>query len=278
MNDLNKLWSSVGFTGTVDTADIGKVVFHNSVAQLGPGVTAVVAHSAEPAAAPVVVPTAFTRTHTGSIPRKCLNLALYATLLMLLSTRADADGITTWDLSNVFFNDTSQATGSLTFDSFGSQVFNLQTWDVTVNHGLGEGAFFPQLTFNPADSFFTYMGVTNLMDPEINLVGQIFDNTFNIVLAGFTLPASGTLDLATRASPFVDGRGFTYSSSETIAPTVLFTHQRFVVSGSLVLESTATPEPSTWILFGSVLLILAARKRKPNARTGLFGRMTATRT
>jgi hypothetical protein len=57
MDDSNKLWSSVGSAGTVDTADLAKVVFHNSVAQLGPGVPAVVAHSAQPAAASAVLVT-----------------------------------------------------------------------------------------------------------------------------------------------------------------------------------------------------------------------------
>jgi hypothetical protein len=52
MDDSNKLWSSVGSAGTVDTADLAKVVFHNSVAQLGPGVPTVVEpHPSQPAAA-----------------------------------------------------------------------------------------------------------------------------------------------------------------------------------------------------------------------------------
>ena len=161
--------------------------------------------------------------------------------------------------SNVFFDDGTQATGSLTFDSVGSFVFDLSTWDVTVAQGVGGDIVFPLFTFNPADSDFTFTNAANLMDPEVLLFNQIFDHEFRIVLAGFTLPASGTLDLATKASPFVDGSGFHYSSSESIAPTVLFTYERSVVSGSLVLESTTgVPEPSTWILAGGVLRVALA--------------------
>jgi hypothetical protein len=57
MEDVNKLWSSVGSAGTVDTADIAKIVFSHSVAQLGPGVPTVVVHSAQPAAASAVLVT-----------------------------------------------------------------------------------------------------------------------------------------------------------------------------------------------------------------------------
>jgi hypothetical protein len=189
------------------------------------------------------------------------NLALSAALLMLLSARVDA-AVTTWDLSNVFFDDGTQATGSLTFDSFGSNVFNLSSWDVSVAH---DGSFF-QFTFNPADSNFTFTTAANLMDPEVDLFTGVFDDTFAIVLAGFTLPATGTLDLATKASPFVDGHGFHYSSLEGVNPSVHVFIQRFVVSGSLVEESTSAPEPSTWILAGGVLLSLAARKRKSSGK------------
>jgi hypothetical protein len=35
--EVTTMWSSVGSAGAVNTADIGKVVFINSVAQLGPG-------------------------------------------------------------------------------------------------------------------------------------------------------------------------------------------------------------------------------------------------
>jgi hypothetical protein len=191
------------------------------------------------------------------MPRKCLNLALSAALLMLLSARADA-GITTWDLSNVFFDDSTQATGSLTFQSFGKQVFDLLTWDVTTVH-IGE--FLP-IEFTPANSFFTFTDIDNLVDPEVELAWGGGETTFTMVMAGFDLPASGTLDLATRTSPFVDGRGFSYTSFEAAFPTVFFEADRQVVSGSLVLESASVPEPSTWIIFGSVLLILAARNRR----------------
>ena len=199
------------------------------------------------------------------------SLALSAALLISLSARADATSLT-WDLSNVFFDDGTQATGSITFFSLTS--LEPVAWDVTVAHF---GEFF-QFTFNPADSDFTFTSAANLMDPEIDLIWNVFNNTFHIVLDEFTLPATGTVDLATRSSPFVDARGFQYTSYEQVEPIVNFSPQRLVVSGSLVAESGA-PEPSTWILAGGVLLTLAAWKRKrgsvapkvlrPTSRRGL---------
>jgi hypothetical protein len=50
---INQWWSSAGSAGTVDVADIGKVVFVNSVVQL-PGVDLVVNREAQLAALPVV--------------------------------------------------------------------------------------------------------------------------------------------------------------------------------------------------------------------------------
>jgi hypothetical protein len=52
MIDGNKLWSCIGSAGIVDTADVGKVVFAGSVAQL-PGI---VLEPPEPAASTVVRP------------------------------------------------------------------------------------------------------------------------------------------------------------------------------------------------------------------------------
>ncbi len=200
------------------------------------------------------------------------SLALSAALVMLLSARADATSLT-WDLSNVFFDDGTQATGSITFFSLDS--LEPAAWDVTV---APFGEFFP-FTFTPADSDFTFTSAANLEDPQIDLIWNVFNNTFEIVLAEFTLPATGTVDLATRSSPFIDATGFHYTSLEQVDPNVNFSFQRLVVSGSLVAESTGAPEPSTWILAGGVLLTLAGWKRKrgsvapkvlrPTSRRGL---------
>lgn len=36
MDDVNKLWSTVGSAGMVNVSDLSKIVFTNSIAQLGP--------------------------------------------------------------------------------------------------------------------------------------------------------------------------------------------------------------------------------------------------
>jgi hypothetical protein len=42
MNDVNKLWSTVGSAGTVNISDFNKIVFSNSIAQLGPSGASIV--------------------------------------------------------------------------------------------------------------------------------------------------------------------------------------------------------------------------------------------
>ncbi len=58
MEDERKLWSSVGSAGILDVADQGKVVFYNSIVQLGAaGLTGV---ATEARAAAVFPPTVYT--------------------------------------------------------------------------------------------------------------------------------------------------------------------------------------------------------------------------
>lgn len=54
--DSQKLWSCVGSAGVVNLPDIGKIIFNQSVAQLGPGAPVVVTQGVQKEAAARVLP------------------------------------------------------------------------------------------------------------------------------------------------------------------------------------------------------------------------------
>ena len=73
------------------------------------------------------------------------------------------------------------------------------------------------------------------------------------------------MDLATTVSPFLSG-GVNFISVQSISPNVNVEFQRFIVSGSLISETAATPLPATLPLFATGLGALGlfgwSRKRK----------------
>jgi hypothetical protein len=59
-DDSQKLWSCVGSAGVVNLPDVGKILFNQSIAQLGPA-SPVVVHQVEPSALPTQTITAIIR-------------------------------------------------------------------------------------------------------------------------------------------------------------------------------------------------------------------------
>ncbi len=196
--------------------------------------------------------------------RLVANVALVMAMVAGTAFMALPANAMTWDLSNVVFADGGTATGTITPDGFG---LDLTAWDITVSGG-SDGDF-PGFTFNTTQSSFTFSGPGDSLDPEPEIDFQAsccFDTDIKLILPVFSLPAAGgVVDLATTVSPFLSG-GVNFISVQSISPNVNVEFQRFIVSGSLISETAATPLPATLPLFATGLGALGlfgwSRKRK----------------
>jgi hypothetical protein len=149
-DDSQKLWSSVGSAGVVNLPDIGKILFNQSVAQLGPA-SPVVIHTVEPSALPTQTITAIIRY--GVVPVDGVYIPDSSLGIALKLRYRGGDGHVLAKLKQVNIETGVEALPILTFDSGppmpASNDFQTQTSPVNdVELDFVTNAYYVELTLS----------------------------------------------------------------------------------------------------------------------------------
>lgn len=153
---------------------------------------------------------------------------LLAALVLLCTSYASADVI--WTLNNVTFADGGTAVGSFTLDPTG----NFVAWNISISGG--DTVAFPPVTYTTGEPAFNTPGYVAFADTP-------FDRYTLFFFAGPLPNTGGTVPLTDGLDCFV-------------GPC------RVLASGELDGVLTAIPEPGTFLMFASGLVVLGGVARR----------------